>query len=130
MAFLNEGDEALIPNPGYPTYASVTKLIGAIPVSYNLDENGDWLPDLKELKTRDLSKVKIMWINYPHMPTGAKATEHLFEEIVDFARAHDILIVNDNPYSFILNNEPQSILGVRKAKEVCLELNSLFYDPS
>jgi len=125
MAFLNEGDEALIPNPGYPTYASVTKLIGAIPVSYNLDENGDWLPDLKELKTRDLSKVKIMWINYPHMPTGAKATEHLFEEIVDFARAHDILIVNDNPYSFILNNEPQSILGVRKAKEVCLELNSL-----
>jgi LL-diaminopimelate aminotransferase len=125
MAFLNEGDEVLIPNPGYLTYASVTKLIGAIPVFYNLDENKDWLPDLKALKTRDLSKVKIMWINYPHMPTGAKATEQLFEELVDFARAHDILIVNDNPYSFILNDEPQSILGIRKAKEVCLELNSL-----
>jgi len=125
MAFLNEGDEVLIPNPGYLTYASVTKLLGAIPVFYNLDENKDWLPDLKELKTRDLSKVKIMWINYPHMPTGAKATEQLFEELVDFARAHDILIVNDNPYSFILNDEPQSILSIRKAKDVCLELNSL-----
>lgn len=125
MAFLNEGDEVLIPNPGYLTYASVTKLLGAIPVFYNLDENKDWLPDLKELKTRDLSKVKIMWINYPHMPTGAKANEQLFEELVDFARAHDILIVNDNPYSFILNDEPQSILSIRKAKDVCLELNSL-----
>ncbi|MDB9960921.1 aminotransferase class I/II-fold pyridoxal phosphate-dependent enzyme [Oceanihabitans sp.] len=125
MAFLNEGDEVLIPNPGYLTYASVTKLLGAIPLFYNLDENKDWLPDLKELKTRDLSKVKIMWINYPHMPTGAKANEQLFEELVDFARAHDILIVNDNPYSFILNDEPQSILSVRKAKDVCLELNSL-----
>jgi aspartate/methionine/tyrosine aminotransferase len=125
MAFLNEGDEVLIPNPGYLTYASVTKLLGAIPLFYNLDENKDWLPDLKELKTRDLSKVKIMWINYPHMPTGAKANEQLFEELVDFARAHDILIVNDNPYSFILNDEPQSILSIRKAKDVCLELNSL-----
>ena len=125
MAFLNEGDEVLIPNPGYLTYASVTKLIGAIPVFYNLDENKDWLPDLKALKTRDLSKVKIMWINYPHMPTGAKATEQLFEELVDFARAHDILIVNDNPYSFILNENPLSILEIEDAKEVAIELNSL-----
>ena len=125
MAFLNEGDEVLIPNPGYPTYESVTKLVGATPVFYNLDENNGWLPNLKTLKNRDLSQVKIMWINYPHMPTGAKATEKLFEELVEFARAHDILIVNDNPYSFILNDQPQSILSVRKAKDVCLELNSL-----
>ncbi|MCL4118309.1 UNVERIFIED_CONTAM: hypothetical protein GTU68_030241 [Idotea baltica] len=125
MAFLNEGDEVLIPNPGYPTYTAVTKLLGASPVFYNLDEHKNWLPDLRALKTRDLSKVKMMWVNYPHMPTGAKATEELFEELVDFARTHDILIVNDNPYSFILNDEPQSILRARKAKEVCLELNSL-----
>ncbi|QRM89246.1 aminotransferase class I/II-fold pyridoxal phosphate-dependent enzyme [Lacinutrix sp. WUR7] len=125
MAFLNEGDEVLIPNPGYPTYASVTKLLGAKPVFYDLEENKGWLPNLKELEKSDLSKVKIMWLNYPHMPTGTKATEQLFEDVVAFALKHDILIVNDNPYSFILNDTPRSILSVRKAKEVCLELNSL-----
>ncbi|WP_452231944.1 pyridoxal phosphate-dependent aminotransferase [Lacinutrix sp. MEBiC02595] len=125
MAFLNEGDEVLIPNPGYPTYASVTKLLGAKPVFYDLEESKGWLPNLKELEKSDLSKVKIMWLNYPHMPTGTKATAQLFEDVVAFALKHDILIVNDNPYSFILNDTPRSILSVRKAKEVCLELNSL-----
>lgn len=125
MAFLNDGDSVLIPNPGYPTYASVTKLLGAKPISYQLKATNNWFPDLKELKKQDLSKVKIMWINYPHMPTGAKATKRQFENLVDFAREHDILIVNDNPYSFILNDEPKSILSINKAKEVCLELNSL-----
>ncbi len=125
MAFLNEGDKVLIPNPGYPTYASVTKLLGAKPVFYDLEESKGWLPNLKELEKSDLSKVKIMWLNYPHMPTGTKATEQLFEDVVAFALKHDILIVNDNPYSFILNDTPRSILSVRKAKEVCLELNSL-----
>jgi len=125
MAFLNEGDEVLIPNPGYPTYASVTKLLGAKPVFYDLEESKGWLPNLKELEKSDLSKVKIMWLNYPHMPTGTKATEQLFEDVVAFALKHDILIVNDNPYSFILNDAATSILSVRKAKEVCLELNSL-----
>ena len=125
MAFLNEGDQVLIPNPGYPTYASVAKLLGAKPLYYNLEDSNGWLPNLDQLKTQDLSKVKLMWINYPHMPTGTKATTKLYEDLVDFARANAILIVNDNPYSFILNNTPQSILSVRKAKEVCLELNSL-----
>jgi len=125
MAFLNEGDEVLIPNPGYPTYASVTKLVGAKPVFYNLEESKGWLPNLKELEKQDLSKVKIMWLNYPHMPTGAKATKQLFKEVVEFARKHNILVVNDNPYSFVLNEEPTSILSVKKAKDVCLELNSL-----
>ncbi|MFD2822098.1 pyridoxal phosphate-dependent aminotransferase [Lacinutrix iliipiscaria] len=125
MAFLNEGDEVLIPNPGYPTYASVAKLIGAKPVFYDLEDSKGWLPDLKQLRQTDLSQVKIMWINYPHMPTGAQATEQLFEDLVDLAKANNILIVNDNPYSFILNSEPKSILSVRKAKDVCIELNSL-----
>ena len=125
MAFLNEGDSVLVPNPGYPTYASVTKLLGANPIYYKLKAANNWIPDLKELKKQDLSKVKIMWINYPHMPTGTKVTQNLFEDLVDFALEHDILIVNDNPYSFILNEEPRSILSIKKAKEVCLELNSL-----
>ena len=125
MAYLNEGDDVLIPNPGYPTYQSVTKLIGANPIFYDLDEANNWLPDLNTLEQLDLSKVKLMWINYPHMPTGAKATTQLFEDLVAFAKRHDILIVNDNPYSFILNDSPKSILSVRGAKDVCLELNSL-----
>ena len=125
MAYLNEGDEVLIPNPGYPTYQSVTKLVGAKPVFYELDEESNWLPDLNALEQLDLNKVKLMWINYPHMPTGAKATYNLFEELVNFAKRNSILIVNDNPYSFILNDAPKSILSVRGAKEVCLELNSL-----
>lgn len=125
LAYLNEGDEVLIPNPGYPTYQSVTKLVGAKPVFYELDAENNWLPDLKKLALSDLSKVKIMWINYPHMPTGAQPSKYLFEELVSFAKKHHILIVNDNPYSFVLNESPKSILSVPGAKEVCLELNSL-----
>ncbi len=125
MAYLNEGDEVLIPNPGYPTYQSVTKLVGAKPVFYELDEVNNWLPNLKALENSDLSKVKLMWVNYPHMPTGAQPTEQLFEDLVAFAQRQNILIINDNPYSFILNDSPKSILSVDGAKEVCLELNSL-----
>ncbi|WP_066223962.1 pyridoxal phosphate-dependent aminotransferase [Formosa haliotis] len=125
MAFLNAGDEVLIPNPGYPTYASVTKLVEAKAVYYNLDETNGWLPDLETLEKTDLSKVKLMWVNYPHMPTGANATRGLYQELVAFAKRNDILIVNDNPYSFVLNDNPRSILSISGAKEVCVELNSL-----
>ena len=125
MAFLNEGDEVLIPNPGYPTYTSVTRLVGANAVYYNLTEEENWSPNLEEIAKRDLSKVKMMWVNYPHMPTGASANDRIFRELVSFAKEHDILIVNDNPYSFILNDEPKSILSAEGAKEVVLELNSL-----
>lgn len=125
MAFLNEGDQVLIPNPGYPTYSSVTKLVGAEPVFYDLNENGNWLPDLESLEKMDLSKVKLMWVNYPHMPTGASATKKVFQDLVAFAKKHNILIVNDNPYSFILNDHPISILEAEGAMEVALELNSL-----
>jgi len=125
MAYLNEGDEVLIPNPGYPTYQSVTKLLGAKPVFYDLTEENKWFPDILALEKSDLSKVKLMWINYPHMPTGAKATYKLFEELVAFGKRNNILIINDNPYSFILNDSPKSILSIKDAKEVCLELNSL-----
>ncbi|MCX7551777.1 pyridoxal phosphate-dependent aminotransferase [Xanthomarina sp. F2636L] len=125
MAFLNPGDQVLIPNPGYPTYASVTSLVGAKPVLYNLNEDNNWIPDLEMLEEKDLSKVKLMWINYPHMPTGAVATEAFFVKLVAFAKRHRILIVNDNPYGFILNNSPRSILSIPGAKDVCLELNSL-----
>lgn len=125
MAFLNQGDEVLIPNPGYPTYASVTKLVGAQPVFYDLNEANNWLPDIEKLEQSDLTKVKLMWINYPHMPTGARADQVFFERLVSFAKKHKILIVNDNPYSFILNDEPISFLSVKGAKDVGLELNSL-----
>ncbi|NOY47439.1 MAG: aminotransferase class I/II-fold pyridoxal phosphate-dependent enzyme [Chlorobi bacterium] len=125
MAYLNEGDEVLIPNPGYPTYQSVTKLMGAKPIFYELDEANNWLPNIIALEKLDLTKVKIMWLNYPHMPTGAHANYKMYEELVAFARRNNILIVNDNPYSFILNDSPKSILKVKGAKEVCLELNSL-----
>jgi len=125
MAFLNKGDKVLIPNPGYPTYASVTKLVEAEPVLYNLNEAGNWLPNYEELEKEDLENVKIMWVNYPHMPTGAVATKEDFQELIDFAKKHNILIVNDNPYSFILNDNPISILEVEGAKEVAIELNSL-----
>ena len=125
MAFLNEGDEALIPNPGYPTYTSVTKLVGAKPVFYELKEDSKWQPDFNELEKRDLSKVKIMWLNYPHMPTGAKAGKTVFHDAIAFAKKHNILLVNDNPYSFILNDYPESLLGYPEAKEVSLELNSV-----
>ncbi|UAB85981.1 aminotransferase class I/II-fold pyridoxal phosphate-dependent enzyme [Zunongwangia sp. SCSIO 43204] len=125
MAYLNEGDEVLIPNPGYPTYTSVSKLVGANAIFYDLKEEGNWLPNFDELEQKDLSKVKIMWVNYPHMPTGASATDEVFEQLIAFGKKHQILIVNDNPYSFILNENPKSILKAEGAKEVALELNSL-----
>ncbi len=125
MAYLNEGDQVLIPNPGYPTYTSVTKLLGAEPVYYNLSDDNNWEPNLEALEKTDLSKVKIMWVNYPHMPTGASGSKKMFEQLIAFAKKNDILLVNDNPYSFVLNPEPMSILGFDGAKEVALELNSL-----
>ena len=125
LAFLNEGDAVLIPNPGYPTYSSVTQLVQATPIQYNLDETNNWLPNFEAIEQQDLSKVKLMWTSYPHMPTGAKATKADLETLVAFAKKHDILLVNDNPYSFILNDNPISILDVEGAKDVALELNSL-----
>lgn len=126
MAFLNEGDEVLIPNLGYPTYASVTKLLNAKPRYYNLIEKDSWLPNLPAIeKMKNISKVKLMWINYPHMPTGAKASNKSFEDVIAFAKRNNILVVNDNPYSFVLNDFPRSILKYPGAKDVCLELNSL-----
>lgn len=125
LAFLNEGDQVLIPNPGYPTYTSVTKLVGAEPVFYGLLQENDWEPDFEALEKTDLSKVKLMWVSYPHMPTGASGSLLLFEKLVAFARKHQILLVNDNPYSFVLNDKPTSILQVEGAKDVALELNSL-----
>ncbi len=125
LAFLNEGDEVLIPNPGYPTYASVTELVQAKAIHYDLAEANDWQPDFEQLEQQDLSKVKLMWVSYPHMPTGANGTKELFEKLIAFGKEHHILIVNDNPYSFVLNDNPMSILQVDGAKEVALELNSL-----
>ena len=125
MAFLNPGDGVLIPNPGYPTYMSVSKLVGARIVNYNLKKELGWYPDFEELEKTDLEGVKLMWVNYPNMPTGADASLGLFEKLVAFGRKHSILIVNDNPYSFILNDTPLSILSIPGAKEVCIELNSL-----
>tara|TARA_R110002096_G_scaffold152972_8_gene316524 strand:+ start:376 stop:1521 length:1146 start_codon:yes stop_codon:yes gene_type:complete len=125
MAYLNKGDEVLIPNPGYPTYQSVTNLLEAKPIFYELDAKNNWLPDIKALEKTDLRQVKLMWVNYPHMPTGARPNKYIFEDLVAFAKRHNILIVNDNPYSFVLNENPTSILSVKGAKEVCLELNSL-----
>jgi LL-diaminopimelate aminotransferase len=125
LAFLNEGDEVLIPNPGYPTYTSVTNLVGAKSVFYDLNEENNWEPNFEALEKQDLSKVKLMWVNYPNMPTGASGSLNLFEKLVAFAKKHQILVVNDNPYSFVLNDNPISILQVEGAKEVALELNSL-----
>jgi LL-diaminopimelate aminotransferase len=125
MAYLQAGDEVLIPNPGYPSYRSASLLAGATLVEYNLSEQNGWLPDLDFLETTDLSKVKLMWINYPHMPTGAKANKNIFEKLIIFAKKHNILLVNDNPYSFILNEDYLSILSIQGAKDIALELNSL-----
>ena len=125
MAYLNKGDAVLVPNPGYTTYTSVTKLMGAKPIYYNLTKENNWFPDFDELEKQDLSKIKIMWVNYPNMPTGAEATFSLFKKLVAFAKKHKILLVNDNPYSFILTDKPLSILSVNGAKDVALELNSL-----
>jgi LL-diaminopimelate aminotransferase len=125
MAFLDPGDEVLIPNPGYPAYEAATKLAGGKVRYFDLTEGNGWLPDTGDLETEDLSRVKIMWINYPNMPTGRKASEEIFSNLVAFARRHGILLVNDNPYSFILNDRPLSIFSAEGSKETAIELNSL-----
>lgn len=125
MSFLSPGDAALVPDPGYPAYSAVTRLAGAKVISYPLLPENKWLPDLNFIELLGLHRVKVMWVNYPHMPTGKRATKELFEELVAFARHHKILLVNDNPYSFILNDEPISILGAKDAIDTTLELNSL-----
>ncbi len=125
LAFLNPGDKVLIPNPGYPTYSSVSQMIGATAVTYELDETNNWQPDFEALEKMDLRDVKLMWINYPNMPTGANGSLSLFQKIVDFGKRHGIVIAHDNPYSLILNEEPMSILQVEGAKDICLELNSM-----
>ncbi len=125
MAFINEGDEVLIPDPGYPTYSSVAKLVGGKIRTYEMKEESNWGIDIEALKKSDLSKVKIMWVNFPHMPTGRVASRKELKELVDLARKNHFLIVNDNPYSLILNDHPLSILSIEGAEEVALELNSL-----
>ena len=125
MAFLNPGDKVLIPNPGYPTYESVTRLVEAVPVFYDLKPENNWEPDLAELDKMDLEGVKLLWVNYPHMPTGANAKQAVFEELINWARKNNILLVNDNPYSFILTDKPQSVLTTPGAMDVAMELNSL-----
>lgn len=125
LAFLNPGDGVLVPNPGYPTYSSVSNLVGAKIIPYNLSEALDWQPDFDALEKLDLSNVKLMWINYPNMPTGANGSMELFEKIVAFGKKHGIIICHDNPYSFILNKKPLSILSVAAAKDICIELNSM-----
>ena len=125
LAFVNPGEQVLVPNPGYPTYTSLSRLLGAEVVNYDLKEEKGWMPDFEALERMDLSRVKLMWTNYPNMPTGANATPELYERLVDFARRKGIVIVNDNPYSFILNDNPMSILSVEGAKECCIEFNSM-----
>jgi len=125
LAFVNPGDKVLVPNPGYPTYTSLNKLLGSEVIPYDLSAENHWQPDFEALEKLDLSGVKLMWTNYPHMPTGAKASSELYEKLVAFARKHAIVIVNDNPYSFILNDHPLSILQIEGAKDCCIELNSM-----
>ena len=125
LAFLNPGDKVLVPNPGYPTYSSVSKMIGAKICTYDLDENNGWQPDFEAMEKMDLSDVKLMWVNYPNMPTGANGTIEIFEKLVAFGKKHGIVIAHDNPYSFILNEKPLSIFMVEGAKDICIELNSL-----
>ncbi|MBO4811658.1 MAG: aminotransferase class I/II-fold pyridoxal phosphate-dependent enzyme [Prevotella sp.] len=125
LAFVNPGDEVLVPNPGYPTYTSLSKILGAKIVNYNLREENGWQPDFDELERMDLSNVKLMWTNYPNMPTGAPARMETYERLVQFAREHQIVVVNDNPYSFILNEHPLSLLQVPGAKDCCIEFNSM-----
>jgi len=125
LAFLNPGDGVLVPNPGYPTYSSVSHLVQAEVIPYDLDENNGWQPDFEALEQTDLSGVKLMWVNYPNMPTGASATPELFEKLIVFGKKHGIVICNDNPYSFILNDNRLSILQVEGAKDICIELNSM-----
>lgn len=125
MTYLNPGDQVLIPNPGYPTYKSAATIAGADCVSYELTEAHNWVPDFSELEKTDLSKVKLMFVNYPHMPTGKPASKALFSQLIAFAKRHDILLVHDNPYSFILNDKPLSMLSIKGAADCVLELNSL-----
>lgn len=125
MAFLNKDDQVLLPNPGYPTYTSVTKLMQAEPIYYELSAYNDWQPNFEALEVIDTSRVKIMWVNYPHMPTGADVKVETFDRLIAWAKRKNILLVNDNPYSFVLNQNPQSILSRPGAKEVAVELNSL-----
>lgn len=125
LAFLNPGDGVLVPNPGYPTYSSVSKLVEANLIPYELKEELGWQPDFEELEKMDLSHVKLMWTNYPNMPTGANASMELFEKLIAFGRKHGIIICNDNPYSFILNEHPISMLSVPGAKDICIEMNSM-----
>ncbi|MFN5134434.1 MAG: pyridoxal phosphate-dependent aminotransferase, partial [Chitinophagaceae bacterium] len=125
MTYLNEGDEALVPNPGYPTYMSAVKLAGGTVKHYELKEANEWHPSFDDLDAMDLSKVKLMFVNYPHMPTGKLPDEVFFKQLIAFAKRNDILIVHDNPYSFILNEHPTSLLSVEGSKDVVLELNSL-----
>ncbi len=125
MAYLNKDDQVLVPNPGYASYSSITNLVEAEIVTYDLDENNGWQPDFDALEQLDLTKVKIMWVNYPNMPTGGKSTTELFEKLIAFGIKHQVLIVNDNPYSFILTEKPLSILSVKGAKKTAVELNSL-----
>ncbi len=126
LAFVNTGDKVLVPNPGYPTYTSLSNILGARIVNYNLRPESGWQPDFEELEAMDLTDVKLMWTNYPNMPTGARARRETYERLVSFARTHNIIVVNDNPYSFILNRgEKLSILQVEGAKDVCIEFNSM-----
>jgi len=125
MAFLNPGDKVLIPNPGYPAYSAIAKLLGAVPIEYDLKEENNWQPDFEELSRLDLDEIKLMWVNYPHMPTGTPAGEELFHDLVQFAKEHEILLVNDNPYSQVLNNHPLSILKYDTDLSHVVELNSL-----
>ncbi|MBR5928546.1 MAG: aminotransferase class I/II-fold pyridoxal phosphate-dependent enzyme [Prevotella sp.] len=125
LAFVNPGEQVLVPNPGYPTYTSLSKILGAEIVNYNLLEDNGWQPDFEALEKMDLSKVKLMWTNYPNMPTGGAARMETYERLVAFAKKHQIVVVNDNPYSFILNEKPMSLLQVPGAKDCCIEFNSM-----
>ncbi|MEN6568618.1 MAG: aminotransferase class I/II-fold pyridoxal phosphate-dependent enzyme [Rikenellaceae bacterium] len=125
MAFLNPGDKVLVPNPGYPTYSSISLMVGAEIIPYNLKYQNSWEPDFQELENMELSGVKLMWVNYPNMPTGKPASYELYKKLIDFGKKHGILICNDNPYSFILNDNPISILEIEGAKETAIELNSM-----
>lgn len=125
LAFVNPGESVLVPNPGYPTYTSASRICEANIISYELDEKNNWQPDFEALERMDLSNVKLMWVNYPNMPTGASGSMQVFEKLVAFGKKHSIVICNDNPYSFILNDEKLSILSVPGAKDICIELNSM-----
>lgn len=125
LTFVNPGDKVLVPNPGYPTYTSLSKLLGADIVNYDLREDNGWQPDFEQLEQIDLSRVKLIWTNYPNMPTGGNARRETYERLVRFAKEHNIVVVNDNPYSFILNKQPMSLLQIDGAKDCCIEFNSM-----